>query len=450
MTLRERFEETFATSRKLFERAQAVIPSGITHDGRFLRPFPPYFVRAKGSKKWDVEGHEYIDYWMGHGALLLGHGHPTILRALREQAGKGFHYGGNHELEVAWAELICRLVPCAEKVRFTNSGTEATHLAIRLARAATGKAKILKFEGHFHGWHDSLMIGVDPPFASPPTIGLVDQVVESVLLCPQNDIAATKAFLDRGDVAGVVLEPSGASFGTVPIRPDFLKAVRQLTTERGVVLIFDEVVTGFRYAVGGAEAYYGVTPDLATLGKIVSGGITGGAVCGRRDLLDLLAYTDDPQRNRYGRVAHRGTFSASPIVCAVGIACLEQVADGKAIAKANRRGATLRKGMNEVIDRHGLPMAAYGDVSTYHLCLDHGGVIASARRFDPLKVEPARLKEMKQELVHAFRLGMLLHGVDTMRASGLLSSAHTPADVEHTLDAFDKTLALLKEERLVG
>lgn len=450
MTLHERYEQTFAASRKLFDRAQAVISGGITHDGRFLGPFPPYFVRAKGSRKWDVEGREYIDYWMGHGALLFGHGHPSIVRAIRAQAGKGLHYGGCHELEVAWAELICRLVPCAEKVRFTNSGTEATHLAIRLARAATGRPKIVKFEGHFHGWHDGLMLGVDPPFAAPPTIGLIEEVANSVLLCPQNDLAAVTTLLGRGDVAGVVLEPSGASFGTVPIRPDFLKALRQLTAERGAVLIFDEVVSGFRHAVGGAQEYYGVTPDLTTLGKIVAGGITGGAVCGRRDLLDLMAYTDDRERNRYRRVAHRGTFSASPIVAAAGIACLELVADGRAIAKANRRAAALRKGMNEVIDRHGLPMAVYGDVSCFHVCLDHGGATASARRFDPLAVEPARLKGARQEVVHAFRVGMLLHGVDTMRASGFVASAHTPADVGRTIEAFDKTLGLLKQERVVA
>ncbi len=450
MTLHEQFEQRFAGSRKLFDRAQAVIPGGITHDGRFLRPFPAYFVRAKGSKKWDVEGREYIDYWMGHGALLLGHGHPAVVRAIREQVGKGLHYGGCHELEVAWAELICRLVPCAETARFTNSGTEATHLAIRLARAATGRPKIIKFEGHFHGWHDSLMVGVDPPFASPPTSGLIEEVAESVLLCPQNDLATVTVLLDRGDVAGVILEPSGASFGTAPIRPDFLKALRRLTAERGVVLIFDEVVTGFRYAVGGAQEYYGVTPDLATLGKIVAGGITAGAVCGRRDLLDLMAFTDDRERNRYRRVAHRGTFSATPLVAAAGIACLELVADGRAIAKANRRAAAMRKKMNEVIDRHGLPMAAYGEVSVFHVYLDHGGAAGRARGFDPFAVDPARLKGPRQELVHAFRVGMLLNGVDTMRASGLVASAHTPADVEQTIEAFDKTLGLLKEARLVA
>jgi glutamate-1-semialdehyde 2,1-aminomutase len=450
MSLLDRYQEQFGSSEKIFARAVNVIPGGITHDGRFMRPFPPCIARALGSKKWDIDGREYIDYWMGHGALILGHGHPATVKALRAQAEDGLHYGGNHELEVRWAELICRLVPCAEKVRFTNSGSEAVHLATRLARAFTGKRKVVKFAGHFHGWHDTLMVGVDPPFDTPPTIGLPEETSRNVLLCPQNDPQALAALLARDDVGTVILEPSGASFGTMPIRPDFVKAVRRLTSEHGAVLIFDEVVTGFRYAVGGAQQYYGVTPELAVLGKIVSGGLTAGAVAGRADILDQLAHTADARRNRYERVAHRGTFSASPIVAAAGIATLEAIADGRAIAEAAARGAAVRDGMNAVIDRHGLPMAAYGDVSSFHLCLDHHGAASSARGFDALTVDPAALKGVKAEVVHAFRMAMLLNGVDTMRQSGLLSSAHSAADVDRTLEAFDRALTALEAEHIVG
>jgi glutamate-1-semialdehyde 2,1-aminomutase len=450
MSVQDRYRAHLAASQTLFERAQASIAGGITHDGRYLRPFPPYFARAQGSRKWDVQGREYVDYWLGHGALILGHGHPAIVRAIQEQAAQGLHYGGCHELEVAWAELICRLVPSAERVRFTNSGSEATHLAVRLARASTGRPKIVKLKGHFHGWHDTLLVAVDPPFESPPSIGLPENLADDILPCPQNDIAAITAVLRRQDVAGVVLEPSGASFGTIPIRSEYLGELRRITSARGVVLIFDEVVTGFRYAVGGAQEYYGVTPDLTAFGKIVSGGITAGVVCGKREILDLIAYTDDSARNRLRRVSHRGTFSASPIVAAAGVACLEHIADGKALAEANRLGAQLREGMNEVIDRHGLPMAAYGDVSTYHVCLNHGGVAASAREFDALTVDPARLKGARPELVHGFRQAMLLNGVDSMRESGFLSSAHTSLDVEQTIEAFDRSLTALTADRLLG
>jgi glutamate-1-semialdehyde 2,1-aminomutase len=450
MPVEDRYREAFPVSQELFARARTLIAGGITHDGRYLRPFPPYFARAQGARKWDVEGREYIDYWLGHGALLLGHGHPAVVHAIQDQAARGLHYGGCHELEVSWAELICRLVPKATRVRFTNSGSEATHLAVRLARAWTGRPAVVKLMGHFHGWHDTLLVAVDPPFESPPSIGLPPALAENVLPCPQNDIGAVTALLDRDDVAAIVLEPSGASFGTIPIRPAYLAELRAITAARGVVLIFDEVVTGFRYAVGGAQEYYGVTADLAAFGKIVSGGITAGVVCGRADILDQLAYTEDSTRNRHRRVSHRGTFSASPIVAAAGVACLEQIADGKAIAEANRRGAQLRDGMNEVIDRYGLPMATYGDVSTYHVCLNHGGAASSARQFDALAVDPARLKGARPEVVHGFRQAMLLNGVDTMRESGFLSSVHTSLDVEQTIEAFDRSLTQLTADRLVG
>ena len=450
MSLRDRYENAFASSEKLFLRAESVIPGGITHDGRFMRPFPPYIARALGSKKWDVDGREYIDYWVGHGALILGHGHPATVKAIRDQAELGLHYGGNHELEAQWAELICRLVPCAGKVRFTNSGSEAVHLATRLARAFSGKKKVVKFAGHFHGWHDTLLLGVDPPFDQPSSLGLPDETAQNVLLCPQNDEQALAALLARDDVGTVILEPSGASFGMLPIRPEFVRAVRRLTTERGAVLIFDEVVTGFRYAVGGAQQYYGVTPEMAVFGKIVSGGLTAGAVAGRADIMDQLAYTADAQRNRYHRVTHRGTFSASPIVAAAGIATLEAIADGTAIADAAARGAAIREGLNAVIDRHGVPMAAYGDVSSFHLCLDHHGAVSSARQFDALTADPVALKGAKTETVHAFRMAMLLNGIDTMRQSGLLSCAHTAGDVERTLDAFDKALHTLEDEHIIG
>jgi glutamate-1-semialdehyde 2,1-aminomutase len=309
---------------------------------------------------------------------------------------------------------------------------------------------VVKFAGHFHGWHDTLLFGVDPPFDKPPTIGLPEETAQNVLLCPQNDDRALTGLLARDDVAAVILEPSGASFGMLPIRPDFVKAVRRLTSERGTLLIFDEVVTGFRYAVGGAQQFYGVTPELATFGKIVSGGLTAGAVVGRTDIMDQIAYTADAQRNRYNRVAHRGTFSASPIVAAAGIAALEAIADGQAIAEACARGAALRDGMNGVIDRHGLPMAAYGDVSSFHLCLDHHGAVSSARQFDALSADAAALKGARSETVHAFRMAMLLNGVDTMRQGGLLSSAHSAADVDRTLDAFGRALSILKEEKILG
>jgi glutamate-1-semialdehyde 2,1-aminomutase len=218
-------------SEALFSRAGRSIAGRITHDIRHMKPFPVYVERAQGSRKWTADGQELIDYWMGHGALFLGHGHPVIVQAVRQQIERGTHYGACHELEVRWAELVQQLVPSAERVRFTGSGTEATLLALRLARAHAGRAKVIKFEGHFHGWHDYAMTGVKPPYAVPMSSGIPGESLAQVILCPPNDLAALEALLaSRQDVAAVILEPGGGSSGTIPTAPGYL---RSCGTSRG-------------------------------------------------------------------------------------------------------------------------------------------------------------------------------------------------------------------------
>src|SRR2546427_7238693 len=282
MTIHETFRAKHPKSAALAERARAAIPGGITHDIRHLKPFGVYVDRAAGTRKWDVDGHEYIDYWMGHGALFLGHCNPAVVKAVQEQKARCTHLGACHELEVRWAELVNKLIPCSEQVRFTMSGTEATHLAMRVARAYTGRTKILKFAGHFHGWHDGAVAGVNPPYEVPMSAGVPGATLDQVLICPFNDIKAVETALGRGDVAAVILEPAGGQAGTTPTIPGYLQELRALTTRHGVVLIFDEVITGFRYAPGGAQAYFGVTPDLTTLAKIVAGRLPGRAPRGPR------------------------------------------------------------------------------------------------------------------------------------------------------------------------
>ena len=281
-------------SAALYERARGVIAGGITHDGRHLKPFPVYVDHALGSRKWDVDGNEYVDYWMGHGALFLGHCHPAVVKAIQEQAPRGTHFGACHELEVRWAELVCKLVPSAEMVRFTMSGTEATHLALRIARAYTGHPKVVKFHGHFHGWHDGVVAAVNPPFDVPMSAGVPSQILDQLLLCPPNDIKAVDGLLQRGDVAAVILEPAGGQSGTTPTIPGYLQELRALTERHNVVLIFDEVITGFRYAPGGAQQYFGVTPDMTTLAKIVAGGLPGAVTCGKKTLMSAMAHRGDP------------------------------------------------------------------------------------------------------------------------------------------------------------
>ena len=293
MSVQDDYRVTHPKSLALAERARKAIPGGITHDIRHLVPFPIYVERAAGSHKWDVDGHEYVDYWMGHGSLFLGHCHPAAVKAVQEQMARGTHLGACHAAEVRWAELVNQLVPCAELTRFTMSGTEATHLALRIARAFTGRSRILKFTGHFHGWHDGVAIGVNPPYEVPLSSGVPGATLDQVITCPPNDIKAVETVLERGDVAAVILEPAGGQSGTTPTIPGYLQELRAVTQRHGVLLIFDEVITGFRYAPGGAQEYFGVTPDITTLAKIVAGGLPGGAVCGRRDVLSMLAYRGD-------------------------------------------------------------------------------------------------------------------------------------------------------------
>src|SRR5437588_7960690 len=215
-------------SAELYEQACKVIPAGLTHDSRTLRPYPIYAARASGPRKWDVDGNEYVDYFGGHGALLLGHGHPAVVEAIERQVKLGTHWGASHELEVRWAELVNRLIPCAERVRFTASGTEASHLALRLARAFTGKPKVMRFVGHFHGWHDGVAAGAMSHFEGGVPAGIPADLVQQTILLPADDIAvAAETLRTRDDIAAVILEASGASWGQVPLPEGFIAELRE-------------------------------------------------------------------------------------------------------------------------------------------------------------------------------------------------------------------------------
>src|ERR1044072_1276502 len=290
-------------SAKLYAEACKAIPAGLTHDSRTLLPYPIYAARAAGPLKWDVDGNEYVDYFGGHGALLLGHAHPAVVEAVQQQVTQGTHWGSSHPAEVRWAELVQRLIPCAERVRFTASGTEASHLALRLARAFTTKSKVVRFVGHFHGWHDQVAGGSNSHYDGGVPAGVLPGIVEQTILLPADDLAAVAETLNtRADIAAVILEASGASWGAVLLPEGFLAGLRAITKERGVVLILDEVITGFRWSRGGAQARFGVIPDMTVLAKIVAGGLPGGAGAGRADLMAQL----DPARSEERRVGKEG------------------------------------------------------------------------------------------------------------------------------------------------
>jgi glutamate-1-semialdehyde 2,1-aminomutase len=428
MSIPDTYRSRHPKSAALSERARQAIPGGITHDIRHLTPFPLYIERAAGSRKWDVDGHEYIDYWMGHGALFLGHCHPAVVEAVQAQVARGTHLGASHDLEIRWAELVNRLVPCAELTRFTMSGTEATHLALRVARAFTGRSRILKFTGHFHGWHDGVMVGVNPPYDVPQSAGLPGATLDQVVLCPPNDIKAAETAFERGDVAAIILEPAGGQAGTTPTIPGYLHELRALATRHGVVLIFDEVITGFRYAPGGAQQYFNVTPDLTTLAKIVAGGLPGGALAGKRELMSMLTFRGDPEWDRASRVAHAGTFNANPLSAAAAIATLAQCADASLQARASKAGDQLRAALVDVMKKVGAPGTCYGEASIYHVSFEGKPGLAG---FD---------RPRQGALYHLLRCALLNNGVDCSANHGWISAVHTDEDLERTVQAYERAL----------
>ncbi|HEV3263627.1 MAG TPA: aspartate aminotransferase family protein [Gemmataceae bacterium] len=441
-SLRQRFETAFANSHRLHEQAKGLFPNGVTHDLRHLEPFPVYIDRAEGAHKWDVDGHELIDYWSGHGALLLGHSHPAVIEAVRRQASRATHPGACHELEIEWGRWVQRLVPSAEKLRFVSSGTEATLMALRLARIFTGRPRVLKFAGHFHGWHDFLIPGADLP-ADSPVPGIPPGVATETIIVPPNDPAAVERALAADPQIGcVILEPTGGHFGAVPIRGEFLRALRDLCTRHGRLLIFDEVISGFRVHPGGAQAHYGVTPDLTTLAKVLAGGLPGGCVAGGAEVLAGLAF-----RPGKPKMKHPGTFNANPLSAAAGTATLQLVAGGEPCRRANDIGRVLRDRLNAMFRKRGADWVAYGEFSGFKLLPGYQGPRPADDDFVPYDGDPARLAgPQDSRLVHAFRLGMLLHGVDLPGLGGMTTAAHTEADVERTVAAVAATVDLVNRE----
>ena len=449
-SLADLYYSTHSKSHELYERACQTLPSGVTHDGRFLSPFPIYVERASGSKKWDVDGNEYIDYWVGHGALILGHGHPKVMEAVKAQLEKGTHYGACHLLEIEWGEWVKKLIPSAEKVKFVSSGTEATLMAIRLARTFTEKNKIVKFEGHFHGWHDAVMPGVNPPFNIPSSPGIPKGVLDNTILCPSNNIEALETILKNDkDISAVIIEPTGGSFVAIPIRDGFLQKLRELTSKYGVLLIFDEVITGFRCSPGGAQEYYNIKPDLTTLAKILAGGFPGGAVTGRDDIMEYLEFKD-PKWNRYKKIYHPGTFNANPFSASAGVAVLSEISTGEDIKKANSVAKYLRDELNRVIDKHDINWCAYGRFSGFRIFKGHDCQKRGKCDYEMCDYDPESLKSGGgSNLEKNFRMGMLLRGIDLSPSIAMTSSAHSMEDIDKTVAAFDETIKQMKEEKLI-
>ncbi|MEZ6139387.1 MAG: aminotransferase class III-fold pyridoxal phosphate-dependent enzyme [Zavarzinella sp.] len=445
MSIEQKFEHQFAGSKQFYQQAVELFPSGVTHDLRYLKPCPLYFTRQLGAHKWDVDGNQFIDYWMGHGALLLGHSYPPMVAAVQQQVERSTHVGGCHELEITWAKQVLAMYPHAERIRFTGSGTEATLMALRLARMFTGKNKLLKFCGHFHGWHDAVSIGSDPPYDQPMIPGVAAAVgSQTVAIMPNNLEVLEQTLQQDTDIAAIILEPTGGHWGAVPIRGDFLHGVRQLATKYGVLLIFDEVITGFRVAPAGAQQYYEVKPDLTSLAKILAGGLPGGALIGRADLLEQITFRPGKPKMR-----HPGTYNANPLSAAAGLAVLKSIAHEPICETANENGRLLRNQLNELFQRHHWPWLAYGDFSMFRLLPNYQGpsIPAATTTNDGIVPYNGDLNLLdgpgNPDLKHRFRQALLLNGVDMPVLGGWLSLLHTSEIIAQTVEAVERAIMML-------
>jgi glutamate-1-semialdehyde 2,1-aminomutase len=410
--------------------------------------------RAEGARKWDLDGNELIDLWSGHGAFVLGHNPPSVVDAVNHQSKQGFHYSACNELSLKLAELIVELLPSAEQVRYMQSGTEANMLAIRLARAYTGKNKVIKFQGHFHGYWNEGVVGVRPPYETPMSIGVPEESMSNMLLAEHNNSEQVSRLIsENDDIACVIMDPTGHAF-ILPFNPEFIKDIRQITEDKGILLIFDEVVASFRYGPHGVQGIIGVTPDLTTLAKVIGGGLPLSAVAGKREVLDLISFTDDRERNRNCRVISQGTHSGNPVVCAAGLAYLGLLADGEPQTYINTLGTMLRKGMNEVIRKHDIRGCVYGHFSTARSFLSHDcPYLGECDGEDCHYPDLAQLDAGSPlELRRSLHLAMLLNGVDYSgggTGTMFLNAALKERDIEKVIAAFDHSLKRLKIEKLI-
>jgi len=407
-------------SKGLYERAKRVLPSGVSYFLRFMEPYPFYTACAKGSKLFDVDGNEYIDFWMGHHALIFGHSPPMVMKAVKQQLEKGTHYGTCHELEVALAEQVVKMVPSAEMIRFTNSGTEANMYATRLARTYTGRDKIAKFEGGWHGGYDALHKAVKPPFDVAESGGLTKATLRDTVVLPFNNIEGVRKVLNKEELAGVILEPVLGAAGCIPVEEDFLKRLRELCSQKRVLLIFDEVITGFRLAPGGAQQFFNVKPNITVLGKILGGGLPIGAIAGPREIMehmDALLY----ERPKFS--FHGGTFCANPVTMTAGLTTLKLLEDGKLISQLNRRGDNLRRQLHDIFERKGEDVRVTGVGSLWHT------------HFTKEKVRDANVAaRADSEKLVKYHTHLIENGVFFLPTkTGSLSTAHTKADMEKLL-----------------
>ena len=448
-TIEERYALKFAGSGEWHQRGRSLFPGGFGHKGRVGRYFPLCFDHAQGPFKYDVDGNRLIDYGMGSGSLIMGHSPPEVTAAINAQVDRGSIVGGSPMSgptthEVRYAEAVKRLMLNIERVQFTISGTEATYLALRLARAHTGKTKIIKFRDHFHGWHDYSI-----PDSGQSLGGVPQAVLNTVIVAPVDTAAVERILSQDSDVAAVIVEAGGAHYGTFPLRnPTFLQDLREITERHGVVMIMDEVVTGFRLSPGGAQGRWNIEPDLTTMSKVLGGGQPGAAVGGKAEIMDLVAFRGDPEWDTVHRVPSTGTYKALALTAAAGVATLEAIASKGINARADAMAARLKTGLNDAFSRNEVPGHARGMASIVTLNL--GTDCDCDREQCTMPHEEIRQSVLPLEKTRLFRQAMAVNGVDLMGAMGgptfMVSSSHGEDLIDRTIDGFDQALRDLREE----
>ncbi|MEW5799678.1 MAG: glutamate-1-semialdehyde 2,1-aminomutase [Bacteroidota bacterium] len=421
------------TSDTLFQRALQKIPGGVNSPVRAFKSVgrnPLFITKAHGSKLWDVDGNEFIDYVGSWGPMILGHAHPVILEAIQKAAADGTSFGAATEREVEMAELVCSIMPSVQMVRMVNSGTEATMSAIRLARAYTGKEKIIKFEGCYHGHADSFLIKAGSgamTFGVPDSPGVPTSIASTTLTARFNDLASVEKLFNEfpGQVAGVIIEPVVGNMGCIPPSKGFLEGVQKLCTQHNAVFIVDEVMTGFRVALGGAQQLYGITPDLTTLGKIIGGGLPVGAYGGKKEIMQMVAPS--------GPMYQAGTLSGNPLAMAAGIAMLSLLKNDTSIySTLEKLSSKLEEGITDIIKRNQFPLTQNRVGSMFTLFFTPSPV----KDYDTAKTSDTRL--FGNYFNEMLNRGIYL--APSQFEAAFISTAHTESDIDKTLTAAEASL----------
>jgi len=419
-------------SRQLYERAVQLMPGGVSSPVRAVKPFPLYIKVGRGAKVMDEDGKEYLDLVLGFGPLVLGHAHPAVVEALQEQAALGVLYGAPHEKEVLLADKVNKHFPGMEMMRFVSSGTEATMHAIRLARGYTGRKKIIKVDGGFHGAHDSVLVRSGSgalTHGSPDSAGVLEEVAAHTLVVDYNDTGQMEEALrsNVGEVAAIIMEPMLGNVGPVPPLPGYLQGVRQLADEHRSLLIFDEVITGLRLSLGGAQGLYGVRPDLTVLGKVLGGGIPMGAFGGSQDIMSSIS--------PLGKVYQAGTYSGNPMSLSAGLATLE-VLEREGLEGLNAEGERLRRHLSRMIAELGIEAQVQGEGSLFQLFFGKAPLRNSK---EVLRCDRSKYMELYRRMLH---LGVSMP--PSQFETCFISLAHGKEEMAELLSAFTSALEGMK------